>query len=142
MSPDTIYGIACLAQHVGGVHSMYRIKGRDEGKPLAICVGDVDQIQRFDSLLSFIRIIPDLLYYIIYRFWFLILQNSIIILDFHPKLLNILCLWPLESLHNLTILPLIDIPSKHPITCFIRILSCQFQTSPNRHDCLSHFKIL
>ena len=42
---------------------MYRIKGRDEGKPLAICVGDVDQIQRFDSLLSFIRIIPDLLYY-------------------------------------------------------------------------------
>ena len=80
ISPDTIYGIACLAQHVGGVHSMYRIKGRDEGKPLAICVGDVDQIQRFDSLLSFIRIIPDLLYYVIY--WFLILQNLIIILDF------------------------------------------------------------
>lgn len=44
---DTIYGIACLAQHVDGVHSVYRIKGREEGKPLAICVGSVDQIEQW-----------------------------------------------------------------------------------------------
>ncbi|NWR76023.1 YRDC protein, partial [Centropus unirufus] len=44
---DTVYGVACLAQDTGAVRSIYRLKGRDGGKPLAICLGDVDCIHRY-----------------------------------------------------------------------------------------------
>ncbi|XP_053942699.1 threonylcarbamoyl-AMP synthase isoform X1 [Cuculus canorus] len=44
---DTVYGVACLAQDTGAVQSIYRLKGRDGGKPLAICLGEVDHIHRY-----------------------------------------------------------------------------------------------
>jgi len=47
---DTIYGLACLAQSTEGIEKLYKIKGREESKPIAICVGesyDVCQWTRF-----------------------------------------------------------------------------------------------
>lgn len=43
---DTVYGVACLAQDSAAVEALYRLKGRPAGKPLAICLGDVEQVQR------------------------------------------------------------------------------------------------
>lgn len=44
---DTVYGVACLAQDSGAVRSVYSLKGRNGGKPLAICLGDVDGLYRY-----------------------------------------------------------------------------------------------
>ncbi|XP_061870267.1 threonylcarbamoyl-AMP synthase [Colius striatus] len=44
---DTVYGVACLAQDSAAVRSIYSLKGRDGGKPLAICLGDVERLYRF-----------------------------------------------------------------------------------------------
>ena len=44
---DTIYGLACRAQSAVAVEQIYRIKGRDERKPVAICVAEVADIARF-----------------------------------------------------------------------------------------------
>ncbi|NXI48007.1 YRDC protein, partial [Galbula dea] len=44
---DTVYGVACLAQDSGAVRSVYSLKGRNGGKPLAICLADVDHIYRY-----------------------------------------------------------------------------------------------
>lgn len=43
---DTIYGIACLAQSSQSMSNIYNLKGRNGTKPLAICVGDVEDIYR------------------------------------------------------------------------------------------------
>lgn len=43
---DTIYGISCLAQNTDGIRQLYEIKRRDLKKPVAICVGDVGDINR------------------------------------------------------------------------------------------------
>eukprot|EP00126_Sphaerothecum_destruens_P006101 Sdes_comp19213_c0_seq3m10101 len=47
---DTIYGLACLAQSVAGVRSIYDIKGRDFGKPLAICVASISDVFRYSKV--------------------------------------------------------------------------------------------
>ncbi|KZV49637.1 yrdC domain-containing protein, mitochondrial [Dorcoceras hygrometricum] len=44
---DTLYGFACDACSMDAVHRIYEIKGRKYTSPLAICVGDVEDIQRF-----------------------------------------------------------------------------------------------
>ncbi|KAI1894882.1 hypothetical protein AGOR_G00120340 [Albula goreensis] len=44
---DTIYGLAALAQSSEAVRKVYDIKGRNGQKPLAICVGEIDDIYRF-----------------------------------------------------------------------------------------------
>ncbi|XP_062511124.1 threonylcarbamoyl-AMP synthase-like [Corticium candelabrum] len=44
---DTIYGVASLAQSTEGVQKLYEMKQRDPEKPLAICVGDVEDISRW-----------------------------------------------------------------------------------------------
>ncbi|KAK6163304.1 hypothetical protein DH2020_000168 [Rehmannia glutinosa] len=44
---DTLYGFACDACSVEAVRRIYEIKGRKYTSPLAICVGDVSDIQRF-----------------------------------------------------------------------------------------------
>lgn len=43
---DTVYGVACLAQNSAAVEALYRLKGRPAGKPLAVCLGDVEQVHR------------------------------------------------------------------------------------------------
>lgn len=44
---DTIYGLACLAQSSEAVRRTYGIKGRNEQKPLAICVGEIQDIYKY-----------------------------------------------------------------------------------------------
>uniref|UniRef100_A0A5B7B494 Threonylcarbamoyl-AMP synthase n=1 Tax=Davidia involucrata TaxID=16924 RepID=A0A5B7B494_DAVIN len=44
---DTLYGFACDACSMEAVNRIYEIKGRKHTSPLAICVGDVRDIQRF-----------------------------------------------------------------------------------------------
>lgn len=52
---DTIYGLACLAQNSEAVRKIYDVKGRSGHKPLAICVGEIQEIYKWVlSLLCFI----------------------------------------------------------------------------------------
>ncbi|XP_076592472.1 threonylcarbamoyl-AMP synthase isoform X1 [Chaetodon auriga] len=44
---DTIYGLACLAQNSEAVRKTYDVKGRDAQKPLAICVGEIQDIYKY-----------------------------------------------------------------------------------------------
>ncbi|XP_069478757.1 threonylcarbamoyl-AMP synthase [Ambystoma mexicanum] len=44
---DTIYGLACLAQNSQSIKNMYSVKGRNGSKPLAICVGNIEDIYRY-----------------------------------------------------------------------------------------------
>lgn len=44
---DTLYGFACDACSAEAVNRIYEIKGRTHTSPLAICVGDVSDIERF-----------------------------------------------------------------------------------------------
>lgn len=44
---DTIYGLAGLASDVGAIQRLYNIKKRDECKPLAICLSNVDDIAQW-----------------------------------------------------------------------------------------------
>jgi tRNA threonylcarbamoyl adenosine modification protein (Sua5/YciO/YrdC/YwlC family) len=44
---DTLYGFACDACSMEAVNRIYEIKGREHTKPLAICVSDVAEIDRF-----------------------------------------------------------------------------------------------
>ncbi|XP_056299994.1 yrdC domain-containing protein, mitochondrial [Pseudoliparis swirei] len=44
---DTIYGLACLAQNSEAVRKTYAIKGRNGHKPLAICVGEIQDIYKY-----------------------------------------------------------------------------------------------
>jgi len=43
---DTIYGIACLACNKESLAKIYSIKGRDSAKPLAICVGNITDLEK------------------------------------------------------------------------------------------------
>ena len=43
---DTIYGIAALANSDEAIKKLYSIKGRQQNKPVAICVGDVEDMNK------------------------------------------------------------------------------------------------
>jgi tRNA A37 threonylcarbamoyladenosine synthetase subunit TsaC/SUA5/YrdC len=43
---DTIYGLACLACNKESLDKIYRIKGRDSIKPLAICVSKIEDLEK------------------------------------------------------------------------------------------------
>ena len=43
---DTVYGLASLVSSNEGIERIYEMKGRQSDKPLAICVGDVEQVHR------------------------------------------------------------------------------------------------
>lgn len=42
---DTVYGLACSATNTEGISNLYHIKKRNENKPVAICVGKVEDVQ-------------------------------------------------------------------------------------------------
>lgn len=42
---DTVYGLACSANDPIAIQKLYKIKGREETKPVAICVADYDDIR-------------------------------------------------------------------------------------------------
>lgn len=46
---DTVYGVACNANDPLAIQKLYEIKGRDENKPVAICVSDINAVKRFSK---------------------------------------------------------------------------------------------
>ncbi|XP_016145854.1 threonylcarbamoyl-AMP synthase isoform X2 [Sinocyclocheilus grahami] len=58
---DTIYGLACVAQNSAAVRRVYDIKGRNGDKPLAICVGEIQDIYRFCKVSVKEELLRDLL---------------------------------------------------------------------------------
>ena len=44
---DTLYGIACLSQSSTAIKALYKIKSRDEKKPVAICVSQVSDVAKW-----------------------------------------------------------------------------------------------
>ena len=43
---DTVYGIAALAQSTDAVQKLYEIKGRNFEKPIAISVGNIQDVHK------------------------------------------------------------------------------------------------
>lgn len=43
---DTLYGLACSASCSAALDAVYRLKGRSEAKPLAVCLGRVADVYR------------------------------------------------------------------------------------------------
>ncbi|XP_010793211.1 threonylcarbamoyl-AMP synthase [Notothenia coriiceps] len=58
---DTIYGLACLTQNSEAVKKIYDIKGRNGNKPLAICVGEIQDIYKFCKVKVKEALLADLL---------------------------------------------------------------------------------
>ncbi|KAI4894357.1 hypothetical protein NFI96_032793 [Prochilodus magdalenae] len=58
---DTIYGLACLAQNSDAVKKVYDIKGRNGNKPLAICVGEIQDIYKYCKVVVKEGLLEDLL---------------------------------------------------------------------------------
>ncbi|XP_067305945.1 yrdC domain-containing protein, mitochondrial isoform X1 [Pseudorasbora parva] len=58
---DTIYGLACAAQNSAAVQRVYDIKGRSGDKPLAICVGEIQDIYRYCKVCVKEELLSDLL---------------------------------------------------------------------------------
>ncbi|XP_062847467.1 yrdC domain-containing protein, mitochondrial [Trichomycterus rosablanca] len=58
---DTIYGLACLAQSSEAIRRVYDIKGRNGNKPLAICVGEVEDIYKYCKVVVKKELLEDLL---------------------------------------------------------------------------------
>lgn len=58
---DTIYGLACLAQNSEAVRKIYDIKGRNGQKPLAICVGEIQDIYKYCKVKVKEELLGDLL---------------------------------------------------------------------------------
>lgn len=44
---DTVYGLACSAVNISAINKLYCIKQRNEDKPVAVCVGEVCDVQRW-----------------------------------------------------------------------------------------------
>lgn len=44
---DTVYGLACSANDPAAIQKLYEIKGRDEEKPVAICVPTIKQLKHW-----------------------------------------------------------------------------------------------
>ncbi|XP_036442475.1 yrdC domain-containing protein, mitochondrial [Colossoma macropomum] len=58
---DTIYGLACLAQNSEAIKKVYDIKGRNGNKPLAICVGEIQDIYKYCKVVVKKELLEDLL---------------------------------------------------------------------------------
>lgn len=44
---DTIYGLACSANDPAAIQKLYDIKGRNESKPVSICVSDITDLRHW-----------------------------------------------------------------------------------------------
>lgn len=44
---DTVYGIACTVTSPKAINQMYSIKCRDENKPVAVCLSDIEDLHRW-----------------------------------------------------------------------------------------------
>lgn len=44
---DTVYGLACSANDPAAIEKLYEIKGRDEEKPVAICVPTISELKHW-----------------------------------------------------------------------------------------------
>lgn len=58
---DTIYGVAALAQSTEAVTKLYEIKRRHEEKPVAICVGNLEDVYKWGKVTVSKEILQDLL---------------------------------------------------------------------------------
>ncbi|KAM4735716.1 LOW QUALITY PROTEIN: threonylcarbamoyl-AMP synthase [Anableps anableps] len=58
---DTIYGLACLAQNSEAVTKIYKVKERNGQKPLAICVGEIQDIYEYCKVKVKEELLGDLL---------------------------------------------------------------------------------
>ncbi|XP_034554277.1 yrdC domain-containing protein, mitochondrial [Notolabrus celidotus] len=58
---DTIYGLACLAQNSEAIRKTYNVKGRNGHKPLAICVGEIQDIYKYCKVTVKTAVLDDLL---------------------------------------------------------------------------------
>ncbi|KAJ7304477.1 hypothetical protein JRQ81_012042 [Phrynocephalus forsythii] len=58
---DTVYGLACLAQDPRALAGLYRLKGRDGSKPLAVCLPDVPHVYRYCKVRVPEQLLRDLL---------------------------------------------------------------------------------
>ena len=43
---ETVYGIAASIETSEGIERLYQIKGRKKAKPIAICLSEVDDIDK------------------------------------------------------------------------------------------------
>lgn len=46
---DTVYGLACSANDPYAIQKLYDIKGRDEQKPVAVCVSSIAQLKHYSQ---------------------------------------------------------------------------------------------
>lgn len=46
---DTVYGLACSANDPRAIQKLYDIKGRDEEKPVAVCVSSISQLKYYSE---------------------------------------------------------------------------------------------
>ncbi|CDG49361.1 L-threonylcarbamoyladenylate synthase [Cardinium endosymbiont of Bemisia tabaci] len=59
---DTVYGLACLAQNKQALKKLFQIKERRKDKPIALCVGAVQEIAKYGKVdLKIIPILNSLL---------------------------------------------------------------------------------
>lgn len=58
---DTVYGLACRAGSPRALRRVYDAKGRDGGKPLAVCVGDTREVARLCHVTVSDEVLQDLL---------------------------------------------------------------------------------
>jgi len=49
---DTVYGIAADAGNSSAVRTLYEIKGRDSGKPIAMLAADLSDVEKFGGVLT------------------------------------------------------------------------------------------
>ncbi|MEF2228532.1 MAG: L-threonylcarbamoyladenylate synthase [Candidatus Cardinium sp.] len=47
---DTVYGLACLAQNKKAVKKIFQIKQRSNDKPIAICIGSIQELSRYGKI--------------------------------------------------------------------------------------------
>lgn len=69
---DTVYGLACSANDPSAIQKLYEIKGRDENKPVAICVSNLKEVKKWgeachlpDELLT--QLLPGAVTIVLYK---------------------------------------------------------------------------